>query len=69
MDCCFLLCKLLVRIQHIACDIQLSFFTNFAGQPATRVSGSTSLVTTEPAAITALSPIVTSFKIIEFAPI
>ena len=40
-------------------------FLNTAGLPATNVRGATSLVTTEPAAITAPSPMVTPGKMVE----
>src|SRR5437867_10688970 len=44
-------------------------FTTTAGFPATTIFGLTLLVTTEPAATTALSPMVTPFKITAFIPI
>src|SRR6266480_5332537 len=43
--------------------------TMTAGFPATTVFGSTLLVTTDPAATTEFSPIVTPFKITAFMPI
>src|SRR5215510_16146233 len=43
--------------------------TTTAGLPATTVFGSMLLVTTEPAATTEFSPIVTPFKITAFIPI
>src|SRR5438067_10467781 len=46
-----------------------NFFTKTAGFPATTVFGSTLFVTTEPAATTEFSPIVTPFKITAFIPI
>ena len=45
------------------------FFINFAGLPPTMVLGATSLVTTAPAATTALSPIVTPGKMMAPTPI
>lgn len=41
---------------------------NFAGTPPTMTFGGTSFVTTAPAAITALSPIITPGRIVAFAP-
>jgi hypothetical protein len=46
-----------------------NFFTTTAGFPATTLLGSTLLVTTEPAATTEFSPMVTPFKITAFIPI
>src|SRR6476646_6245477 len=46
-----------------------NFFTIAAGFPATTVFGSTDLVTTDPAATTEFSPMVTPFKITAFIPI
>src|ERR1041385_314571 len=43
--------------------------TTVAGFPATTVFGSTLFVTTDPAATTEFSPIVTPFKITAFIPI
>lgn len=45
------------------------FFINFAGFPPTTVLLGTSLHTTDPAAITALSPILTPRSIIALPPI
>src|ERR1700704_3043004 len=44
-------------------------FTATAGLPATTVFGGTDLVTTDPAATTEFSPIVTPFKMVAFMPI
>src|SRR5438552_8330167 len=46
-----------------------NFFTTTAGFPATTVFGSTLFVTTDPAATTEFSPIVTPFRITAFIPI
>src|ERR1051326_8451491 len=51
------------------CSCHSNFFTTIAGLPATTVFGSTVFVTTDPAATTEFSPIVTPFKITAFIPI
>src|SRR5213076_772031 len=53
-----------IRANHV-----WNFLTTIAGFPATTEFGSTLLVTTEPAATTEFSPIVTPFKITAFMPI
>src|SRR4051812_28392731 len=45
------------------------FFTTMAGFPATTVFGATLLATTEPAATTEFSPMVTPFSMTAFIPI
>src|SRR5436309_11608226 len=46
-----------------------NFFTTTAGFPATTVFGSTLLVTTDPAATTEFSPMVTPLRMTAFMPI
>src|SRR5258707_3181166 len=49
--------------------LRSNFLTTVAGLPATTTFGSTDFVTTDPAATTEFSPMVTPFKITAFIPI
>src|SRR5436309_15845772 len=54
------------RCRHLSLS---NFLTTIAGFPATITFGGTLLVTTDPAATTEFSPMLTPFKIVAFIPI